>query len=486
MPASGGPGPAARVLAEAASRNAALGHENAGPLSESHGFLAQRAPRHDLPPPHDAWVAAVDELPDLCSSLRLRQRLDELPLLDASPDALDDRHLLRAASVLGLLVHAYSNVPMRPPERLPAHLVRPWLQTAERLGRPAFTLSNSDYIFDNWRIIDPDAPEPMRVENLRVLNAIWDHPQMDTFILVLVELLARSAPLVGAAARAQDACLRSDDEGAQRRARRDDRDGTASDGRSLPKISANARAGARRVDPVLWTKLFAMLPLPVQGAGDDVRNASGAETPYFHLLDVVLGRREYETQLGHEAMQFRHTHPPHWREFIAAVGRESIASYVRDRGDRELSNLFAELADAYHGPHGLLARHRLKAFAYMEAAFKTGRSSTVTGFTGLFEDRAWETVDASFEAARLERVRSAPAVRRLARVAHVEELGDGARSVVLDVGGLGLRFRPGDRCAVLADERGAGAAPDSHVRLPGPGRGDRRRPGNPAVARRSR
>ena len=341
---------------------------------------------------------------------------------------------------------------MRPPERLPAHLVRPWLQTAERLGRPAFTLSNSDYIFDNWRIIDPDAPEPMRVDNLRVLNAIWDHPQMDTFILVLVELLARSAPLVGAAARAQDACLRSDDEAVAAELGVMIETVRRLTGRSLPKISANARAGARRVDPVLWTKLFAMLPLPVQGAGDDVRNASGAETPYFHLLDVVLGRREYETQLGHEAMQFRHTHPPHWREFIAAVGRESIASYVRGRGDRELSNLFAELADAYHGPHGLLARHRLKAFAYMEAAFKTGRSSTVTGFTGLFEDRAWETVDASFEAARLERVRSAPAVRRLARVAHVEELGDGARSVVLDVGGLGLRFRPGDRCAVLADE----------------------------------
>jgi cytochrome b involved in lipid metabolism len=406
MRASDAPGPAARVLAEATSRNAALEHENAGPLSESHGFLAQRAPRHDLPPPYDAWVAAVDELPELCSSLRLRARLDGLPLLDASPDALDDRHLLRAASVLGLLAHAYGNVPMRPVERLPEQLVRPWLQTAERLERPPYTLSNSDFIFDNWRVVDPAVPEPMRVENLRLLNAVWDHPQMDTFILVLVELLARSAPLVGAAARAQAACLAGNDEGVAAELALMIETVRRLTERSLPKISANARAGSRRVDPVLWTKLFAMLPLPVPGADDDVRNASGAETPYFHLLDVVLGRRLYETQLGHEAMQFRRTHPPHWREFIAAVGQESIASYVRERDDRELSTLFAELGDAYHGRDGLLARHRLKAFAYMEAAFKTGRSSTVTGFTGLFEDRAWETVDASFEAARLERVRS--------------------------------------------------------------------------------
>jgi hypothetical protein len=90
------------VLAEARRRNAALGHENLGALSESHGFLAQRPPEHDLPAPHEACVAAVGELPDLCRTLRVRRRLEALPELDASVEALDGRHLLRAASVLGL------------------------------------------------------------------------------------------------------------------------------------------------------------------------------------------------------------------------------------------------------------------------------------------------------------------------------------------------------------------------------------------------
>ena len=81
---------------------------------------------------------------------------------------------------------------------MPETLVRPWLQTAERLGRPAFTLTNSDYIFDNWRLLDPAAHRTRcGVENMRLLNPIWDHPEMDTFILVLVELLAQ----VGAAGR---------------------------------------------------------------------------------------------------------------------------------------------------------------------------------------------------------------------------------------------------------------------------------------------
>ena len=291
----------------------------------------------------------------------------------------------------------------------------------------------------------------MRVENLRLLNPIWDHPQTDTFILVLVELLARSAPLVGSAARAQEACLRARRRGLEGGARVDGRHGptpdpgvAAEDQRERARGATPGRPG--RVDQALRDD-----PAPGRGAGEGVRNASGAETPYFHLLDVVLGRRAYDTQLGHEAMLFRHSHPPHWRNFIAAVGQEPIADYVRERRDRELSALFAELAEAYQGRHGLLARHRLKAFAYMEAAFKTGRSSTVTGFSGLFEDRAWETVDASFEAARVERVRSAPSSRRLARVERVEELCVGVHRVVLDVRGLAMHCEPGDRCAVLPE-----------------------------------
>ena len=451
MAAEPGGGPAARVLAAAERRNAELGHENLGPLSESHGFLSRRVPEHDLPAPYDAWVAAADELPELCRKLRVRPRLDGLPLLDAAADALADRHLLRAAGVLGLLAHAYNNVPMRPPPRLPDAIVRPWRQTAERLGRPGFTLTNTDYIFDNWRLIDPDAADPMRLENLRLLNPVWDHPQMDTFVLVLVELLAQSAPLVGSAVRAQEACIRRDDESLKAELRLMGDTVRRLTRESLPKISANARAGPRRVDPVLWTKLFAMIPLPVQGAGEEVRNASGAETPYFHLMDVVLGRRLYDTGLGHEAIRFRETHPPHWREFLLAVGQEPIADYARHHADSEVSGLFAELTDAYQGRHGLLARHRLKAFAYMEAAFKTGRSSTVTGFTGLFEDRAWEEVDASFEAARLERERSGRVAPRLARVEHVDEPRPGVRRVALDVRGLGIHCQPGARCAVLPE-----------------------------------
>lgn len=43
--------PARIVLQQASLTNAALGHENLGPLSEAHGFISARPPIVDLPPP---------------------------------------------------------------------------------------------------------------------------------------------------------------------------------------------------------------------------------------------------------------------------------------------------------------------------------------------------------------------------------------------------------------------------------------------------
>ena len=471
--------PAARVLEEAARRNASLGHENLGSLSESHGFVSIRPPLHDLPAPHDAWVEAADELPELCRTLTVRHRLDELPLLDASLEALADRDLLRAASVIGLLAQAYNHLPMRPPDRLPEHLVRPWLQIAARLDRPRLTLTNSDYMWHNWRLIDPNAVDPMRVENLRLLTPIWEHPQMENFMLVVLEIHAQATPLVGAAARAQEHCRRGDDAALKAELVLMAETIRRLTFESLQKINANARSGRPAVDPVVWTKLFALLPLPVVGAEGDrtpsakasstisssrvsfperpsrgersLGNASGAETPGFHLMDIFLGRRSYESQLGHETTVFRSEFPRHWREFLVAVAQEPVAQYVADRDDGELKGLFSELVEAYQGRRGLIARHRLKAFPYLDAAFKTGRRRTVTGFSDLFEDRAWEDVDASMEASRRERQGSVAHVPRFARVELVEDVCPGVRRVVLDVRGLGMHCEPGDRCAILAE-----------------------------------
>lgn len=444
--------PARIVLDQARAIHAALGHENLGPLSETHGFVSTRPPLVELPAPFDAWTQAAAELPALCDGLRVRRVVDQLPRLSPTHDRLDDRYLMRAASVVGLLAQAYYNIDDLPEPREPEALIEAWHTLAWRLDRPRWTLSTTDYMFHNWRLVDPDAPEPMRVENLRLLTPVWNNPGVELFMLVVLEMLALGAPAVGAVVRAQEAVLRRDDAGLAAELLRISDVLRRITFDSLLKANPNRHSGGRHVDPVVWTKMFAMLPLPRRPG---VHNASGVETPLFHLLDEFFERRNYRTQLGTEALSFRAAFPHFWRQFLGAVRQVSVASYVAASRDRALRGLFREALEAYQGADGVLARHRLKAYVFMDAAFKTGRVSTVTGFSGLFKDRAWDAVDTSFEASRVERHEQYPAHAHFARIKSIEDLAPRpdavVRRVVFDVKGLGIRYQPGDRLAVIPE-----------------------------------
>ena len=443
--------PARLILRQAEATNAALGHVNLGALSESHGFVSATPPIVDLPPPYNAWTDAAASLPELCDGMIVRRTLEKLPLLDASPEALPDKYLMRASSVLGLLTQAYGAIEMSPVQSIPDALVAPWTTIAWRLDKPRWTLSTTDYMFHNWRLIDPADPDPMRVENLKLLTPVWNNPGTELFMLVVLEMLAQSTPMLGAVVRAQEAVVNHDNFALKtelalisdvlKRLTFD----------SLLKANPNRHCGKYYVDPVVWTKMFAMLPLPLK---PNVHNATGVETPFFHMLDEFFERHDYKTQLGGEALALRNAFPSHWKQFVIAVRQVSVSQYVEGSRNRELQGLFRETREAYMGHHGLLARHRLKAFTFMDAAFKTGRTSTVTGFSGLFKDRAWDLVDTSFENSRVERDQQYPLHASFARIKEVADAGfesQVVRRIVFDVKGLGIRYEPGDRLSVLPE-----------------------------------
>ena len=179
--------------------------------------------------------------------------------------------------------------------------------------------------------------------------------------------------------------------------------------------SARTRApGSRRVDPVVWTKLFAMIPLPVQGAGEGRPQRERRRDPVLPP-DGRAARPPPRTtrELGARGDAV----PAHASAALArlhrrALAREPIADYVREPRDRELSDSCSRSSPRPTTAATVSLRAiGSKHLRTWRQSFKTGRSSTVTGFSGLFEDRAWETVDASFEAARARaRERSTPAV----------------------------------------------------------------------------
>jgi sulfite reductase alpha subunit-like flavoprotein len=457
------------VLSRAEATREQLGHQNLGFLSETFGFMPEEQPKLALP----SELAALDQvaaaLPALYRTLRLRSEIASLPVLDCSPAHLPDAYVLRAAAVLAILSHAYHYVETHPPSAPAPALAEPWAQVRARLGRGAAVLTYIDLIVYNWRLIDPLRPDPLRLDNMRLLLPTVDNGEERTFYLTQAEILAHASPIVGAVVRAQEAVVMDDQEmleselltiiGCLQRIVRE----------SLLNINPSPR-GSSHVDPVVWAKTVAPFAVPTEA---DILGPSGTSSPIFNTLDIFFGRKKYQTFLGKEIYQLRATYPPFWREFLAALDEVSVGEYVASRGNAHLRGLFQEAVAVYAGPNGFLGRHRMKVYGYIDIAFKVGRSVTIGGFKGLFKDRTWDLVDSELERARVERTESFPQSCFHVRIKRVEST-ERVSHVVLDVAGTGIRYEAGDRCGVLpenSDElvektRSAlGAQGDEEVRL---------------------
>lgn len=441
--------PSRRVLTAAEAENDAAGHENAGSLSATHGFMPREPPSRALPSSHAAWDQLAAELPSLYGTLRLRRMLDELPLLSADVEHLPDHALLRAAQVLGILSHAYQYVETSVPVAQPKALSTPWTEVRRRLSRPeAPVISYLDLIVNNWRLIDPSARDPVRASNLRLLVPTVDNQEERVFYLTQTEILARASAIVAAVVAAQEAALVDDQEalesalvtvtGSLQRMTRE----------SLLAIDPNPFSETY-VDPVVWAKSVAPFAVPFQ---EGVQGPSGTSSPIFNTLDIFLGRTGFQTFLGKEIHQLRSTYPRTWRAFLASLSEVSVPKYVEASGSPRLRGLFKEVGDAYAGQNGFLGRHRMKVYGYLELAFKVGRSVTIGGFQGVLKDRTWDQVDSELEKSRRERAADLPQPTYAARVESVRMRGaSGVAHVVLDVSGTGLRYETWDRCGVLPE-----------------------------------
>ena len=393
--------PAEWVLAQAKEVNIRLGHDNRGSLSKDRGFLPTQPPLLSLPASHARWDEMAAQLPTLFRDVTVRRALDQMPVLPAGATALPDAALQRAATVLGLLGHAYVHI--RAPEAadLPASVALPWAEVRRRLGRsPEPVLAYTDLIVNNWRVAEGRDTAPVVVDNLRLLVPTVDNEEERVFYLTQVEILARCAPIVAAVAAAQEAVLRDDPQ-----ALRHILDEVAAvlrtvSRRSLPLIDPRPLS-TTHVDPVVWAKTVAPLAVPFKPG---VLGPSGTASPIFNLLDAFLGRRGHGSQLGGEILLHRRSYPIHWRRFLDAVDEVSVTDYVASRPRPDLVASLEAAQEAYAGPDGFLGRHRRKVSGYLAIAFMVGRGLTIGGFAGSPRERTWRTVDAALNEARVERL----------------------------------------------------------------------------------
>ncbi len=88
---------------------------------------------------------------------------------------------------------------------------------------------------------------------------------------------------------------------------------------------------------------------------------------------------------------------------LSTLDEIRIDDYVQNSNSVPLKALYEDLRHGYAGPNGFLGRHRRKVQAFLEIAFKVGRTVTIGGFSGKFTERSWDEIDDELEAARLER-----------------------------------------------------------------------------------
>jgi cytochrome b involved in lipid metabolism len=432
------------VLAAAEAAVGVAGHENDGPLCLARGFVPASPPRQSLPAAFGPWDDVAAALPQLYAGLGLRRRLEELPPLDA--DTLPDAALQRAATVLGILVHAYHRVEPRRTGPTPAALDRPWRRVCARLGRPAPLLTYLDLVVANWRPIGA-GPVEVRVPRVRLLVPTVGTPEEQNFYLTQLEMLDRGTPLVGAAARA--AAAAGDADASTLAGELAGMADVVADLTRRGLVRIDPRAGTRfHVDPVVWAKTVAPLAVPLV-PGD--LGPSGTASPIFMVLDAVAGRGAHRSAIGAEGRRLLAVHPRHWRDFVTAVERAGVPARAQAAGHPPLTAALESLRTAYAGRGGLLWRHRMKAVGYLDTAFRVGRDVTIADFT------AHARVSRALAEARAERdgaaadglplgteppARSVPASELLRHHRGASSCWVALRGVVVDVTGF-LHHHPG-------------------------------------------
>jgi indoleamine 2,3-dioxygenase/cytochrome b5-like protein len=433
-----------RVLDQAESYYTRTGDECRGFLSEEHGFLPRKRAEPSLPESHRAWDEIAAALPALWRDVGVRAAVDSLPRLSATEEDLPDRYLRRATTILSMLAHSYTYSELGDKRPLPPMLEDPWREATSRLGRSEPYMQYEDLILGNWRLSEPDAP--IRLEYLQLLVETLGIETERRFYLTQVEIHARATPIVGAVVRAQEALVAGDDDAVENellgmidvvRAVYDE---------VFLKVDPNPYSDTP-VDPVLWGALVAPFAVSFK---EHVPGPGGTAAPLFHVLDAFLGRGVYESSFGHEATRLREWGPRTIGEFVTAITEGPGARTILSDGPRRLRGLVQTLAEVYAGERGLLQAHRIKAYGFLETAFKVGRPVTIGGFGGTFHDRPWRTVHGELNESREERQLGRPFHSLRCVLADRRPVGSaGAKLLTLDVAEEGVVYRPGDQCFVL-------------------------------------
>src|SRR5271156_3801816 len=124
-------------------------------------------------------------------------------------------------------------------------------------------------------------------------------------------------------------------------------------------------------------------------------------------MDAFLGRTQYSSYLGRDALNLRRWLPFNVRAFVLAIDRYyNVPDYVLQSADPRLIGVLSGIMESYSGERGFMGNHRCtmlswhvltedKVYGFLEISSKTGRAET-NGNTGIRSgenpDRPWDKI----------------------------------------------------------------------------------------------
>ncbi|PGH21294.1 hypothetical protein AJ80_03344 [Polytolypa hystricis UAMH7299] len=489
--------PARNVLLRAAEVGPKTGWKD-GYLSSSYGFCPpdpSASPIALAMSPGRVWSDLCDRMPAVVARGKIREAILAIPLVLGAPEVIPDEALWAATVCLGILASVYRYEERNdgsegiafstPPgafkdvtgeaddeeeetKGIPRNIAIPLRQVCTRMGRPLPHLTQFDVSIYNYKIRDPTSVHPYlpRCENMDLRWPVFNDRGEAMFLLCMAEVHGCFIPGVELLARCQEKVMLRDNDGLLRdlidlKALID----------QLPyvfhKISVNANSGENFANPVEWGQRYAKFSAPLSKR---VPALSGLALPMFLLLDAFLGRKNYDSFLGAEALHLRAWLPLNIRAFIAAIEYHyQIPDYVKESRDPRLVGVLEGIVESYAGERGFMGTHRYKVYGFLEVVAKTGRSET-NGNAGATDSvgRPWEEVHRTLSDSMKERLE--PFRNSLVKEPHemrgtFEECRFKSRiinrtpidqdpcrttgMITFDLQNSGITFQPGDRLAVM-------------------------------------
>lgn len=187
-------------------------------------------------------------------------------------------------------------------------------------------------------------------------------------------------------------------------------------------------------------------------------------------MDAFIGRTNYDTFLGKEALHLRAWLPLNIRAFIASIEHHyQVPAYVKDSGDPRLMGVMEGILEAYISERGWMGTHKYKVYGFLEVVAKTGRSET-NGNSGASDNagRPWEEVHKTLSDSMKERLEpfrgktnlqphqlrgSFEECRFKARIISRSSLDDdpsrATGTITFGLEGTGITYQPGDRLVIM-------------------------------------